>query len=79
MGILDHIHTTIKVLPPELQIFGSASTDGEDGHDQVPTEQIPEHLHAACSEDPHGPTMHSPVRTSCVILGSHPNEPVGCH
>ena len=24
-------------------------------------------------------TRHSPVRTNCVILGSHPNEPVGCH
>ena len=35
-------------------------------------EQIPEHLHAARSEDPHGPTMHSPIRTNCVILGSPP-------
>ena len=24
-------------------------------------------------------TRHSPLRTNCVILGSHPNEPVGCH
>ena len=22
---------------------------------------------------------HSPVGTNCVILGPHPNEPVGCH
>ena len=40
-------------------------------------EQETEYLHAARSEDPHGPTMHSPVGTNCVILGSHPSEPVG--
>jgi hypothetical protein len=26
-----------------------------------------------------GPTMHSPVGTNCVILGSYPNEPIGCY
>ena len=49
------------------------------GGSVLPPEPIPQHLHAARNEDPHGPTMHSPVRTNRVILGSDPNEPVGCH
>ena len=38
----------------------------------LPPEQIPAHLHAARSEDPHGPTMHSPVRTELRYTGFRP-------